>query len=164
MILFSLELRHIDHRSLQDRPTYSHAEQYQSWKDTPTECPIAGSMRLFVPQRMYKPHTGSDRRRYVEEVRLSPPIIFEVEHPTEWGITLDDALKSRTKRLLDKDALMFEGCGPSVSIRLEVRSHIPLLFYRAGAEPAPPSVARCTLEQTDSYQGLPEPSRSHYES
>jgi len=62
---------------------------------------------------MYKPHTGSDRRRYVEEVRLSPPIVFEV------GIPLDDAIKCRTKRLLDKDALMFEGCGPSVSIRLE---------------------------------------------
>jgi hypothetical protein len=71
---------------------------------------------------MYKPHTGSDRRRYVEEVRLSAPIIFEVDHPSEWGIALDDALKSRTKRLVDKDMLMFEGCGPSVSIRLEVCS------------------------------------------
>ena len=77
---------------------------------------------------MYKPHTGSDRRRYVEEVRLSLPIRFEVEHPSEWGIPLDDALKSRTKRLVDKDALMFDGCGPSVSIRLEVRSSVILLF------------------------------------
>ena len=71
---------------------------------------------------MYKPQTGSDR---LEEVRLSQPIIFEVEHPNEWGIALDDALSSRTRRLLDKDALMFEGCGPSVSIRLEVRSIVP---------------------------------------
>jgi len=77
---------------------------------------------------MYKPHTGSDRRRYVEEVRLSWPIIFEVEHPSEWGIPLDDALKSRTKNLIDKDALMFDGCGPSVSIRLEVRSSIISFF------------------------------------
>lgn len=104
--------------------TYSHAEQYQSWKDTPNTCPIASPPRIFIPQRMYKPHTGSDRRRYVEEVRLSPPIVFEVEHPSEWGIPLDDAIKCRTKRLLEKDALMFEGCGPSVSIRLEVRLHI----------------------------------------
>lgn len=103
----------------QARPTYSHAQQYQSWKDTPSICPIAGDVKTFVPQRMYKPHTGSDRRRYVEEVRLSLPIIFEVEGPNEWGIGLDDALKCRTKRLLDKDTLMFEGCGPSVSIRLE---------------------------------------------
>ncbi|KIM82955.1 hypothetical protein PILCRDRAFT_819755 [Piloderma croceum F 1598] len=103
----------------EERSTLSHAEQYQSWKDTPGRCPIAGLVRLFVPQRMYKPHTGSDRRRYVEEVRLSLPIIFEVEHPSEWGIPLDDALKSRTKNLVDKDALMFDGCGPSVSIRLE---------------------------------------------
>jgi len=68
---------------------------------------------------MYKPHTGSDRRRYVEEVRLSSPIVFKAEEPHEWGIALDDALKCRTKRLLDKDALMFDGCGPSVSIQLE---------------------------------------------
>jgi len=105
--------------SSQARLTYSLAEQYQSWKETPSACPIAGDLRLFIPQRMYRPHTGSDRRRYVEEVRLSRPIIFEVEQPNEWGIGLDDALKCRTKRLLNKDTLMFDGCGPSVSIRLE---------------------------------------------
>jgi len=105
--------------SLEERSTLSHAEQYQSWKETPGKCPINGAVNIFVPQRMYKPHTGSDRRRYVEEVRLSLPIIFEVEHPSEWGIPLDDALKSRTRRLVDKDGLMFDGCGPSVSIRLE---------------------------------------------
>lgn len=100
---------------------YTHAQQYQQWKDTPLTSPIApGHIRHFIPQRMYKPHTGSDRRRYVEQVPLSPPIIFEVEGPCEWGIDLDDAIKCRTKRLVDKDALMFEGCGPSVSIRLEV--------------------------------------------
>jgi len=82
-------------------------------------CRIDDHLRLFVPQRMYKPHTGSDRRRYVEEVRLSAPIIFEINEPHEWGIALDDALKSRTKHLLDRDAKMFEACGPSVSIRLE---------------------------------------------
>ena len=62
-------------------------------------CPIDGGLRLFVPQRMYKLHTGNDRRPCVEEVRLSAPIIFEAEHPSEWGIALDDALKYRTKRL-----------------------------------------------------------------
>jgi hypothetical protein len=118
----------------QARPTYSHAQQYQSWKDTPSICPIAGDVKTFVPQRMYKPHTGSDRRRYVEEVRLSLPIIFEVEGPNEWGIGLDDALKCRTKRLLDKDTLMFEGCGPSVSTRLEVCSCL-LAYYQLGLNP-----------------------------
>ena len=71
---------------------------------------------------MYKLHTGNVRRPCVEEVRLSAPIIFQAEHPSEWGISLNDALKCQTKRLVDKDALMFEGCGPSVSIRLEVCS------------------------------------------
>lgn len=118
---------HINHDVQQHGTlTYTHAQQYQSWKDTPSHSPIAGNIRQFIPQRMYKPHTGSDRRRYVEQVPLSPPIIFEVDHPCEWGIDLDDALKCRTKRLVDRDALMFEGCGPSVSIRLEVRT---LFFY-----------------------------------
>jgi hypothetical protein len=78
---------------------------------------------------MYNPHknTGSKRRRYVEPVSLSAPIFFEVDHPSERGIALDDALKSRTDRLVDKDALMFEDCGPSVSIRLEVCSDSPHL-------------------------------------
>jgi hypothetical protein len=69
---------------------------------------------------VYKPHTSSDHRRYVEEVILDPPIIFEVKDPSEWGIALDDALKFNSKRLVDKEALMFEGRGPSLSIRLEV--------------------------------------------
>ena len=75
----------------------------------PLLCPIAGPLRLFVPQRMYKPLTASDRRQYVEEVRLNPPIIFEVKDPSEWGIALDDALKSHTKRLVDKEALIYSG-------------------------------------------------------
>lgn len=123
MLLFSFDFHHIDDLSLQDRQTFSFVEQRQIWKDIPKTCPIAGSLRLFVPQRMYQPHMTSDRRHYAKEVRLSPPIIFEVEHPAEWGIALDDALKLRNQRLLDKNASMFEGFGPSVSIRLEVCLH-----------------------------------------
>ncbi len=29
----------------------------------------------MVPQKRYKPHTSSDRRRYVEEVNLEPSIL-----------------------------------------------------------------------------------------
>ena len=112
---------------------------------------------------MYEPHTASDRRRYVEEVRLSPPVLFEVEHPSEWGIALDDALKFRTKRLLDKDALMFEGLGPSVSIRLEVCSRVFLLLVSKDRIYDYFAVAGCIMVQTDTYQGLPEPSMSHHE-
>ncbi|KZP26607.1 hypothetical protein FIBSPDRAFT_909149 [Athelia psychrophila] len=68
---------------------------------------------------MYRPHTTSDRRRYVALAALSAPILFSCSSPSELGIPLDDALKSRTRRLVDRDAKVFEGCGPSVSIRLE---------------------------------------------
>jgi hypothetical protein len=111
---------------------------------------------------MYRPHTDSDRRRYTEEVRLSLPIIFKVEHPSEWGIALDDALKSQTNRLLDKDTLMFQGCGNSVSIRLEVCFLVFLLFVSKDSIYGDFIVARCTMEQTDSYQGLPDSSRFNH--
>lgn len=77
----------------------------------------------FVPQPMYRPHTNSDRKRYVEEIELEAPIYFSMEHPSEFGILLSDALHSRVKRLQSRDQLVFEGRGPSVSIRLEVCGH-----------------------------------------
>lgn len=74
----------------------------------------------FVPQNIYKPHTTSDRKRYVEEVALEGPLYFAMAGPSEFGISLSDALHSRVKRLVDKEKPVFEGRGPSVSIRLEV--------------------------------------------
>ena len=74
----------------------------------------------FIPQQMYKPHTTSDRKRYVEEVLLEHPLYFYLDSPTRCGILLKDALHSRTKKLTNRDQVVFEGRGPSVSIRLEV--------------------------------------------
>lgn len=74
----------------------------------------------FVPQSIYKPHTTSDRKRYVEEVSLEGPLYFAMNGPSEFGIPLNDALHSRVKRLADREKPVFEGRGPSVSIRLEV--------------------------------------------
>lgn len=74
----------------------------------------------FIPQQMYKPHTTSDRKRYVEDVSLEAPIYFIVEHPNQCGISLNDALHSRVKNLVNREQVVFEGRGPSVSIRLEV--------------------------------------------
>ncbi|KAJ3720944.1 hypothetical protein EV361DRAFT_797233 [Lentinula raphanica] len=81
--------------------------------------PSASTIGPFIPQPMYKPHTTSDRRRYVDEVELDRPIYFWMENPTECGISLSDALHSRVRRLVDREQLVFEGRGPSVSIRLE---------------------------------------------
>lgn len=83
--------------------------------------PFSTPVGPFVPQPMYKPHTNSDRRRYVEEVELEAPVYFLVDNPQEYGIPLSDALHSRVKRLVKRDETVFEGRGPSVSIRLEVR-------------------------------------------
>ncbi|KAF8920780.1 hypothetical protein CPB85DRAFT_508979 [Mucidula mucida] len=74
---------------------------------------------------MYKPHTSSDRRRYVEEVTMDEPIVFNVEHPDEVGILLVDAMHMRVKRLVGRDETVFQGRGPSVSVRLEWPGYRP---------------------------------------
>ncbi|KAJ7699247.1 hypothetical protein B0H17DRAFT_1177088 [Mycena rosella] len=75
---------------------------------------------------MYRPHNNSDRRRYVEEVDMQAPIHFWMEDPAECRIPLADALHSRARRLLKRDETVFEGCGPSVNIRLEWPGYRPL--------------------------------------
>ena len=79
----------------------------------------------YVPQKVYRPHTTSDRRRYVDEVHLEDPIHFELSDPNGGpnilGIALRDALTSRFMRLVDRDEPMFANRGPSISIRLSVR-------------------------------------------
>ena len=77
---------------------------------------------------MYKPHTTSDRRRYVEDVPLEPPIYFFVKHSGQCGISLHDALYSRVKNLVNREQV-FEGRGPSVSIRLEVSQYTAPVFF-----------------------------------
>ncbi|KAN0088540.1 hypothetical protein V8E55_005597 [Tylopilus felleus] len=79
----------------------------------------------FVPQVVYQPYTEADRKRYIRDVVLQETIFFCVEDSHELGIPLDDALKQRLKHLKDKDDLMFVGCGPSVSIRIQWPGYQP---------------------------------------
>ncbi|KAM5530228.1 hypothetical protein V8D89_016116 [Ganoderma adspersum] len=79
----------------------------------------------FIPQKTYRPHTISDRRRYVDEVELEAPIMFFSNKPTGCGIPLRDALSSRFSTLEGRDDAMFQGRGPSVSIRLNWPGYAP---------------------------------------
>src|ERR1700757_2599804 len=74
----------------------------------------------MVPQKRYKPHTSSDRRRYVDKVDLEPAIHFFMQKPDECGIPLRDALRGRFARLVLRDEPMFKERGPSVSVRINV--------------------------------------------
>ena len=47
--------------------------------------------------------------------------MFYCHSPTGCGIPLEDAFKARFSKLEGRDDPMFEGRGPSVSIRLNVR-------------------------------------------
>lgn len=80
---------------------------------------IATGTRIFVPQRIYRPYTEADQKRYITDCELKQTIYFLSSNPYEFGLTLDNAIKSKHKDLQDKDDPMFAGCGPSVSIRVE---------------------------------------------
>ncbi|KAI0372748.1 hypothetical protein BV20DRAFT_939270 [Pilatotrama ljubarskyi] len=84
--------------------------------------PLGGEL---VPQLDYRPHTQSDRRRYVEQVQLEAPILFFVQNPSALGIPLKDAINNRFMNLQGRDDPMFEGRGPSVSIRLNWPGYAP---------------------------------------
>ncbi|KAF9005972.1 hypothetical protein BDQ17DRAFT_1352493 [Cyathus striatus] len=107
-----------------DRPQFSHRQQLQMFRDVVANNPT-GNFGPFIPQQMYKPHTNSDWKRYVEEVDTDAPIFFWTVQPDECGILLSDALHSRVKRLSGRDQTVFEGRGPSVSIRLEWPGYRP---------------------------------------
>lgn len=83
--------------------------------DLARQFPFTG---VILPQRTYRPHTQSDRRRYVEEVELEEPIMFIMGSPDACGISCRDALNSKFMRLMGRDDQMFVNRGPSVSIRL----------------------------------------------
>lgn len=100
---------------LQTSPLSTNNVQLNVWDLART---YPNSRGVAVPQKMYKPHTQSDRRRYVEEVELEPPIMFYLQGPGECGIPLRDALTGKYIRLLGRDDPMFRERGPSVSIRL----------------------------------------------
>ena len=74
----------------------------------------------MVPQKRYKPHTSSDRRRYVDEVDLEPSVGFFMQKHDEAGIPLRDAMHGR---LVARDEPMFQERGPSesISVRINVR-------------------------------------------
>lgn len=98
---------------------YSYRDQAQFFREA-VSLPMSPGAGDFVPQQMYRPHTNSDRRRYVEEVQLEPPIYFWMENPSECGIPLIDALHSRVRRLENRDETVFAGRGPSISVRIQV--------------------------------------------
>ncbi|OSD02980.1 hypothetical protein PYCCODRAFT_279134 [Trametes coccinea BRFM310] len=86
----------------------------------------------LVPQPDYRPHTQSDRRRYVEQATLEGPILFWTMYPDAQGrphktlgMPLSDALNCRFMALVGRDDPMFEDRGPSVSIRINWPGYAP---------------------------------------
>lgn len=78
----------------------------------------------LIPQTTYSPQTASDRRRYVDGFPLQPPIYFKrvsSEGCPDIGITLVECVTQRFKALEGYDDELLESCGPSISIRLNVR-------------------------------------------
>ncbi len=87
----------------------------------------------MVPQTRYLPKSSSDHRRHVDEVNvnLQAPIYFYVNSPdgSKPGIPLRDAITSKFMRLCDRDEQLFQGCGPSIAVRLLVRTNFLLFLH-----------------------------------
>ena len=98
--------------SYQQGPPWSIMEEENS--------PIGSKRCPMVPQRRYKPITLSDRRRYVDDVKLEPSIIFDMQRPHGEGMPLTDAMSGRFARLVSRHEPMFQESGPSVTIRINV--------------------------------------------
>jgi hypothetical protein len=115
-------------------PVSPFGSQHPSWpipKSGPTPepehyLPLSHFQRgPMVPQKRYKPHTSSDRRRYVDEVNLEPSIHFYMQKPDEEGIPLKDAMHGRFARLVSRDEPMFQERGPSISVRINWPGYQP---------------------------------------
>ncbi|KAG1781076.1 hypothetical protein EV702DRAFT_692313 [Suillus placidus] len=78
-----------------------------------------------VPQRLYQPRGETEREKYVYTAVLSSPILFYAEKPSELGIALEEILKKNSRRLSDRDDLVFEGGGRSISVRIEWPGYPP---------------------------------------
>lgn len=72
-----------------------------------------------VPQKVYQPRGETERQKYVHTAILSSPIFFYAEKPSELGISLEEILEQNSRRLSDRDDLVFEGGGRSISLRIE---------------------------------------------
>jgi len=79
----------------------------------------------MVPRKRYKPHTSSDRRRYVEEVNLEPSINFYMSKPDELEMPLRDALHGRFAKVVGSDELAFQQRDHSISVRLNWPGYQP---------------------------------------
>jgi len=108
------------------QPSPWHIANAQSSPEPERVIPFSEHQRgPMVPQKRYKPHTSSDRRRYVEEVQLEPSIFFYMSKPDELGIPLRDALHGRFAKLVARDEPMFQERGPSISVRLNWPGYQP---------------------------------------
>ncbi|KAG6865710.1 hypothetical protein C0991_012526 [Blastosporella zonata] len=142
-----------------------HREQLRLFKEA-LQLPLTFNAGPFIPQKMYMPHTNSDRRRYVEEIDLQQPIYFWMEGPDECGIPLVDALHSRVRRLRQRDEPVFEGRGPSISVRIQWPGYrpwsrqIPTKDFRSPPQPITKAklaknIAKCVERFLSARTGTP---------
>jgi len=82
----------------------------------------------MVPQTRFRPYTSSTvepERRYVDKTILQAPVYFFVGSPNDQkpGIPLPEAIMSNFVHLYDRDEQLFQGSGPSISVRLSWKGY-----------------------------------------
>jgi hypothetical protein len=97
-------------------PSLSFNRPIDAWMEV-QRSPGSGT---FVPQKLYQPRGETDREKYVYMANLYSPILFYAKNPSELGVPLEEILKTSSRCLDDRDDLVLEGCGRSISVRIEV--------------------------------------------
>lgn len=72
-----------------------------------------------MTQRLYQPRGETEREKYVHKANLSSPILFHAEKSSELGIALEEIFKKNPRHLSDRDDIVFEGGGRTISVRIE---------------------------------------------
>ncbi|OJA19775.1 hypothetical protein AZE42_03988 [Rhizopogon vesiculosus] len=114
--------------SLENRDTGATSESnsnrpIDAWNEVLQLFIFAPGTGAFVPQSLYQPRGETDRAKYVYTANLSPPIFFYAE--SELGIALEEIIQTESPRLCDRDDLVFDGSGRSISVRIEWPGYRP---------------------------------------
>jgi hypothetical protein len=78
-----------------------------------------------MPQQVYSSRAKADHNRYVKDVDLKPPVIFQTKHHGGVGILLSDALDPKIEEtLLDSNEVVLNHGPPSAYIRVRVSPNV----------------------------------------
>ncbi|KAG2070214.1 hypothetical protein BDR04DRAFT_1231820 [Suillus decipiens] len=118
------DLNEVNQFSLLDSESWdtgasNHFKEFVDDLEQDLQFTIISAEATCVPQRLYQPRGETEREKYVHKANLSSPILFHAEKSSELGIALEEIFKKNPRHLSDRDDIVFEGGGRTISVRIE---------------------------------------------